>query len=113
MRTIARFVTRRNGKKANGCLLLGLSFGHIEENRVYEIREIMDELCVIDLGPSAIGSCRKTSSLAHTNWDCTIDQILTYKEPWILTKDEYTMLCNNRNPAGNAPCFLFRRGLKL
>jgi hypothetical protein len=80
MKPIARFVLRPGGKKMDiktPDLIIGVPFQKqniLVANRIYQIEEILDELVIKNVGPSAIG--RAKESLLHENWYHDINSLL-------------------------------------
>jgi len=79
----ARFVVRKDGG-----LMLGKSFGLLKPNRVYQIIEILGELIIKDMGPSAISE----PSPPGLTWSRTANDIVTNGHH-LHTKAEYKILC--------------------
>lgn len=81
----ARFVVR----DASG-LILGKSFGGLlKPGRVYQIVEILDELMIKDMGPSALN---KPSLVASCSWDHEASGIVENGHH-LHTRDEFKLLC--------------------
>lgn len=90
--TIARIVTRPvDAKRKEVDLFIGVAIKgqkELKPNRVYELREVLGEIMLVDLGPSAIGLDQSDSVLA-TNWSHGIGNVLgSAGNSVVLTKDE-------------------------
>ncbi len=58
MKTLARLVTRSGEQNSKVDLVLGMAMkseNTLKPNTIYEIREVMGELMVVEIGESAIG----------------------------------------------------------
>ena len=90
--TVARFTIRPNGEKDD--LILGAIFQQdsgLVSGRIYEIRTVMGELMIDDLGPSAIKSTLKDSNIS-TCWGQDINSIAyNFPDP-LLTEDEVSKI---------------------
>ena len=91
--TIARFGTRDGKRTGSVDLILGLTvfegkYGkQLKPNHVYEIREILGELVIIEVGP-----CQQPNA-----WHRTIGDIIEDSPHEILmTADEYSKLTSKR-----------------
>lgn len=82
MKMVARFVTRPTGKDGKGPpdLILGAAFkgaeSHLNAGKIYEIREILGELVIAEVGPAAIGWTHKTSLIGRVSWTNDVNYIL-------------------------------------
>lgn len=100
MKVIARFVTRPTGKDGKGPpdLILGAAFkgaeSHIKAGKIYEIRELLDELIVVEVGPAAIGWTHKTSLIGKVSWTNDVNYILEMsRRHHLLTVAEFKDVC--------------------
>ena len=72
-------------------ILLGIDVGNIfKYGHVYEIREIMGEHLIIDLGKTALAEKGCPSSYS------TLDEIIEYKSPFLLTVEEYQKILEEK-----------------
>lgn len=90
MKIIARFATRGDGPDGTtGTVNLVLGCGYkgntLKPNTIYEIREIMGELTVVEIGPGAA----RTKEIPHNLWDLSISQVIHYRDRWLLTLEEW------------------------
>ena len=91
MRTLARLATRGSGPDGKDTVDLILGVGMkdntLKPDTIYEIREIMDDLVLIEIGPSA---ARSETHTPRNIWACGIEQVVTtYRDRWILTLKEW------------------------
>ncbi|MBW4460525.1 MAG: hypothetical protein KME47_09830 [Nodosilinea sp. WJT8-NPBG4] len=74
MKSVARFTIRPNGDK-DDLILGGVSRDSpLKSGRIYEIREILGVLTIVDLGPSEIKIKRNRTG---ASWNCDINGIIT------------------------------------
>lgn len=81
MKPIARFVTRPTGAKGDGepDLLLGAAFRGqtvLKSGTIYEIRDVLGEATLHEVGPAAIGFTGKTSMIG-VSWMDDASHILS------------------------------------
>jgi hypothetical protein len=79
MQTIARLVTRSARVDGKVDLIIGSATKgetYLKPNTIYEIREVLDELMIVEVGPSAIQDPGEPSPLA-VSWANTVNEILT------------------------------------
>jgi hypothetical protein len=91
MKTLARFVIRP-AKGKRGDLILGLMFKdqspELRPDRIYEIRDILGALTIVDVGESAIKTHGK-NSVIQESWGWSVNDILNQSAGrFILTKAE-------------------------
>lgn len=94
MRKICRLIGRPSEEGPVDILLGGAIKGQtfFRPNRIYEATEILGELTIKDIGPSALGP--RKQSLLGQNWDYAIGDILDTSGTHIyLTQEEYRRLC--------------------
>ena len=75
MDTLGRFVVR---PQDGGDLILGSMYKHqigLLPGHIYEIREVLDELVLVDVGKAAIGMTQKDSKITP-NWGWDANKIL-------------------------------------
>lgn len=93
--TIARFATRGTELDGTGAvdLILGAAMktnNVLKPNTIYEIREILGSLVVVEIGLSAAVVEPNTADKPNNIWACGIDMVLTcYRDRWLLTLDEW------------------------
>lgn len=93
MKQLARFVCRPS-RSGLPDLMLGVFLdqqNNLKSNTVYEIREVLGELVIKEIGPSAIGDTNKNSDCG-VSWMLSINDILSSKTGWALTKEELKTL---------------------
>lgn len=94
MKTIARFITRPNSPKkdAQVDLIVGACFSSqtdLKPGKVYEIREIMGELQIVEVGDSVV-SFKKKDNITGCNWYWSIHDIMAHLGKYLwLTRKEY------------------------
>jgi hypothetical protein len=82
----ARFVVREDAG-----LMLGKSFnGLLKPDRVYQITEILGELTIKDMGPTAMGT---RSDGIGVSWNHTANDIVQNGHH-LHTREEYKILCD-------------------
>jgi len=89
----------RSSDKITGApdLLLGSAFigcKALQPNRIYQMQEVLGDLIIKDMGPSAINKDRHTSLLS-ISWANDINYIVSHapKPYFLLTQDEYKSIC--------------------
>jgi hypothetical protein len=96
MKTLARLVIRKTSDKDGG-LILGMLFKNamskLKVNTIYELQEVLGELSIKELGPSAIGDTRRESLLSGICWCNDITTVVDVAGPQlVLTQNEYRHL---------------------
>lgn len=94
MKKLARFVIRP-GPKKKAEIILGadLSEGVLKRNVIYEIREVLGELMIEEVGPCALWDCKgtrpkKLERLIDRNWGRTLNDIVQGGGMYLLTIPE-------------------------
>lgn len=89
--TVARFTVRPT-KGGRGDLILGAMFKHqgdtIKPGRIYELREILETIVLVDIGPAAISDDPKTSYTREVSWGNDVNYILDMGSGHLLTVGE-------------------------
>lgn len=91
MKTLARFATRGSGEDGKGTVDLILGAGTISNtlkpDTIYEIRDILGALTVVEIGESA---AQDNTAQPWNIWACGVEMVLTdYRERWLLTLAEW------------------------
>ena len=102
---IARFVTRGAGKKGGAPvdLILGAAMKGqkaFKPCRIYELRAVLGEIILVEIGPSALGPTPDTSAIGGTSWHHDISHIMRLNGKHIyLTYGEYKEQCERGRKA--------------
>lgn len=93
LKTVARFATRATDASGKVDLILGAAWKNetvFKPDTIYEIREMMGQLTVVEVGPSAA----KLEETPKSIWDCGIEAVVTcYRARWLLTLKEWKDAC--------------------
>jgi hypothetical protein len=102
MKSVARIVTR-DSENPNDGLIIGIRLGPgaLKQGRVYEISEILGELVIKDMGPSAIKSTMpEYEGLGYSLdvcWGNSVDHILRCDGKWkYMTEAEAARICKEK-----------------
>ena len=93
MNTVARFITRPSAtgstKPDIGVIAFFRNNTTITANKVYEIREVLGELVIVEIGDAVLAGETPKDRYYHASWGQDVSTILDYGKSVFLTKDEH------------------------